>query len=96
MVVASGGGLLGYFLKNKRVAFTRPIPEDPNEPIGGTLGAYSQYITAEAQLVVPISNPNIDFIHASSFFVNPVCAIGLLDRLRELGARWVIHTGAAS
>ncbi len=96
MVVASGGGLLAHTLKNKRVAFTRPMPSDPNTPIGGYAGCYAEYIVTDAKLTIAISNQEIDFDHASCFFVNPATAIGLLETLAKAKARYVIQTGAAS
>lgn len=68
VVIASGGGLMGWGLINKRVAFTPTLKS----------GTYSQYALAKAGECMPIED-TLSFEHASMSFVNPLTAMALLE-----------------
>mmetsp|Transcript_597 Transcript_597/g.1144 ORF Transcript_597/g.1144 Transcript_597/m.1144 type:complete len:162 (-) Transcript_597:644-1129(-) len=80
----------GYFM-NQRVAFVKQ-GEGSHYTIGGGM---AEYIVTSMTSVIPVP-PEIDFDHASSFFVNPLTAIGMVERAKELGATSCIVTAAAS
>lgn len=84
-MIASGGGLLGWGLVNKRVAFT-PIAHS---------GSYSQYSIAKASECLPVED-SLSFEHASMSFVNPLTAMGLLEYSKEKKTKTVIVNAAAS
>lgn len=91
-VIASGGGFMGRRLMNKRVGFTRQAES------GGKFsknGSYAEYCVTNAYQCVEL-NANVSFEQGACSFVNPVTAIGLLEKTKEYKARAVIQTGAAS
>ena len=45
--------------------------------------------------MIPLPD-DVDFDHAASFFVNPLTAIGMVERCKELNAKSCIVTAAAS
>ena len=81
-------------LKN-RVAFTRRLPKT-GARLGGFDGTYAEYCVANAKTAITITDKKVDLDHACCFFVNPATAIGLLERLKELKAKTVLMTAAAS
>ncbi len=88
-VVASGGGMLGWFLKGKRVAFTTFSREVDYG------GCWAEYSITDSKLCVPLSS-NIDFIQGSNFIFNPFTAIALLQKARNHGHKAIVQTAAAS
>ena len=58
-------------------------------------GAMAEYAVTDIRGVMPIAD-DVDFEQAASSFVNPFTALGLVDRLKELGSRATIITAAAS
>jgi len=58
-------------------------------------GAMAEYIVTDPKSVLPIGD-NVDIERASSSFVNPLSALGMIDRLKELGSKATIITAAAS
>ena len=90
-VVAAGSGLLNQYLVGKRVAFMKQ-GELGTYRIGG---AMADYAITENKQVIPLPD-DIDFDHAASSFVNPLTAIGMVERCKELGAKSCIVTAAAS
>ena len=67
IVVEKGGGIMGWGLVNKRVAFTPTMQS----------GTYSQYAIAKSGECLPIGD-DISFNHAAMSFVNPLTAIAFL------------------
>ena len=55
----------------------------------------AEYIVTDVRGIIPIGD-DISFEQASSLFVNPLTAIGMVDRLKELGSKATIVTAAAS
>jgi len=82
VVEASGGGLLGLLRKGKRVA------------VLGTRGIWSEYAIASARQVVPVP-PDIPDEQAAGFFVNPMTALALVDRVLKVPAgAWLLQSAA--
>eukprot|EP00347_Sterkiella_histriomuscorum_P000957 403373881 len=91
-VVASGGGLLCWRLLGKRVAMTKC--EEPN----GTLsigGCYQQYMITTPLQCMPLPD-DVSFEIGAMHFVNPLTALGLLDRAKQYKAQACVQTAAAS
>lgn len=85
VVVASGGGLIGWGLVNKKVAFT-PTPQS---------GTYGQYALAKSSECLPVDD-SMSFEHASMSFVNPLTAMAMLDIAKSTNTKAVIVNAAAS
>lgn len=91
-VVASGGGLWAWSLVGKRVGFTRMAERGGKFTRGGS---YAEYIVTNAYQCVTLDD-NVSWEQGACSFVNPITAVGLLDRCKHFGATAVIQTGAAS
>jgi len=82
-VIATGGGYLGWSIMGKRVGFTRV------QERGGKFtknGSYAEYCVTNAYQCTTLDDPNVTFEQGSCSFVNPVTAIGLLERTKEYKA----------
>ena len=55
----------------------------------------AEYIVTDVRGLIPIAD-DVSFEQASSLFVNPLTALGMVDRLKELGSKCTIVTAAAS
>jgi len=55
----------------------------------------AEYIVTDVRGAQPIGD-DISFEQASSLFINPLTAIGMVDRLKELGSKCTIVTAGAS
>ena len=55
----------------------------------------AEYIVTDAKSIIPVGD-DITLEQAAGMFVNPLTALGMVDRCKELGARAVIVTAAAS
>ncbi len=86
VVVAAGEGLMGRYLKGKRVACAAPFDGD---------GTWAEYMLTPAALCIPLS-ARTELESAASMIVNPFTAWALLGRARRLGAKAVAQTAAAS
>jgi len=91
-VIASGGGMMGWSLIGKRVGFTRAQERGGKFSKGGS---YAEYCVTNAYQCITLNN-DATWEQGACSFVNPVTAIGLLDRCKAHGAKAVIQTGAAS
>ena len=58
-------------------------------------GAMADYVVTTNQSIIPISD-DFTFEQASSFFVNPLTAICMVERCKELSSKACIVTAAAS
>lgn len=85
-VVAIGAGLLPRRLAGKRVSFS---------PGASPSGAWAQYALASASQCFRLPD-RIDDKQGASGLVNPLAAVGLLERVAELKSRAMISTAAAS
>lgn len=86
IVVKAGRGLIGWRLRGKRVACVRTRGGD---------GVWAEYFLTDAKSCLPI-NKAIPAEQAATFLVNPITALGLLERARALGSSGVIQNAAAS
>jgi NADPH:quinone reductase len=94
-VIESGGGMHAWYMRGKRVAFSK-CNEDQDE--GSTIkigGAMAQYCITNAYQWVPLDN-NVTFEQGASFFVNPITAIGFVELVTKDRARAVVISAAAS
>jgi NADPH:quinone reductase-like Zn-dependent oxidoreductase len=85
-VVASGGGFLSGWLRNKRVACGVQGDRD---------GTWGQYCLANARDCIPLKR-ELRFDAAASLIINPLSAMGLLDTARRGGHSAAVHTAGAS
>lgn len=85
-VVASGGGLLPWWLKGKRVACGVQ---------GDRSGTWAEYVVADATQCIPLK-AKVRFPQAAGLIVNPLTAVGLLHIAKREGHRAAISTAAAS
>jgi NADPH:quinone reductase-like Zn-dependent oxidoreductase len=85
-VVASGGGLIGAWLKGKRVACA--LREDRD-------GTWAEYFVANARDCIPLRK-ELSIDQAASLIVNPFTAVGLLETAQRAGHLAAIQTAAAS
>jgi NADPH:quinone reductase len=88
VVIESGPGLMGRYLKNKRVACAAA---DPN--ISG--GMWAEYVVTSSQLCVPLRK-HVGLEEAASLLVNPFTAWALMDEARRGHHRAIVQTAAAS
>ena len=85
-VVAVGDGLLARRLTGKRVAFSPAAPAD---------GTWAQYAVASATQCFRLPDRISDELGAMAL-VNPLAAIGLMERVKALHAPSFVSTAAAS
>lgn len=86
-----GPGLLAQYFKGKRVAFNKQM-ELGTFKFGG---AMADYCVTDVRGCVPL-NDDITFEQGATLFVNPLTALAMVDRLKELRCKTVIVTAAAS
>ena len=85
VVEQSGGGLLGWFRKGKRVAV-----------LGSRTGGWAEYAVAPAKQVVPVPDELPDD-QAATFFVNPATAVVLTTQVLAVPkGEWLLQTAAGS
>ena len=85
VVVSSGGGILGWSLVGKRVAFTA-------ERGGGT---WAEFITVPAKVCVKLPQ-DIPFTLGCCMFCNPFTVMLFADKIREGKHQAIIQTAACS
>lgn len=90
-VVKAGAGMMSQWLVGKRVCFNKQF-EIGTYKIGGS---FAEYCVTDAKSIIPIGD-DISFEQAASLFVNPLTAIGMVERIKELGSKVTIVTAAAS
>lgn len=86
LVVESGGGLMGWRLKGKRVAV------NGGESSNGT---WAEYIVVETSHCIELED-QITFEEGCSCFVNPLTVVSMLDMCKSEGYKAVINSAAAS
>jgi len=90
-VVEVGPGLLSSYFNGKRVAFNKQF-ELGTYQIGG---AFAEYCITDVRSCIPL-NDAISLEQGAALFVNPLTAVGMVDRAKQLRAKSVIITAAAS
>ncbi|CAD8110816.1 unnamed protein product [Paramecium sonneborni] len=84
-VIANGGGIMGWRLVGKRVAFYSQ----------SQFGSYGEYSIADAMGCLELDN-DITLQEASCSFVNPLTVISMLEVAKDHKTQAVVHTAAAS
>ena len=85
VVEATGGGLLGWIRKGKRVAV-----------INGVMGNWSEYTVTTARQVIPVP-ADIPDDQAATFFVNPATALALTRHVLKVPpGEWLLQSAAGS
>ena len=83
VVEATGGGVLGWLRKGKRVAV-----------INDRVGNWGEYTVTSARQVVPVPDDMTDE-QAASFFVNPATALAMTqDVLKVTRGAWLLQSAA--
>jgi NADPH:quinone reductase-like Zn-dependent oxidoreductase len=59
-------------------------------------GSMAEYCVTSYRSTIQIIDDSISFDHAASFFVNPLTAVCMVDRVSELGAKACIVTASSS
>ena len=90
-VVKAGPGMMAQWLVGKRVAFNKQF-EILTFKMGGSM---AEYIVTDVKSIIPIGD-DITLEQAAGLFVNPLTALGMVDRCKELRAKAIIVTAAAS
>lgn len=85
-VVATGGGLKARWLKGKRVACGGQGEGD---------GTWAEYYVADANACIPLKD-NVDFDQGATLIINPLTAVGMVEKAKMGGHRAIIQTAAAS
>jgi NADPH:quinone reductase-like Zn-dependent oxidoreductase len=83
--------MLGSWLIGKRVAFNKSF-EQYHFKMGGSM---ADYIVTDDRHCIPLAD-DVTMEQGASYFVNPLTALGMVDRVKEIGAKSVIVTAAAS
>ena len=91
-VVEVGPGMLSAYFAGKRVAFMKGSEPPPTYNLGGSM---AEYIVTDIKSVIPLGD-DLTLEEGSSHFVNPLTALGMVDRLKQLKVKAVIITAAAS
>ena len=76
----------------KRVAFAKTFDEEGTWKLGGSM---AEYAVTTVQWAIPLSD-DLSLEEGASSIVNPMTAVGMVDRLKELNVKTVIITAAAS
>ncbi len=85
IVEESGGGLLGHFMRGKRVAV-----------LNRRGGNWAEHVVVPAKQVIPLSD-RLSLEQAATFFVNPATALIMTTRVLQVPAReWLVQTAAGS
>lgn len=83
---------MAWMLMGKRVGFSRQSERGGKYSVDG---AYAEYVVTNAMQCVTLDN-EWSWEQGAGCFVNPLTAVGLLDKCVEYGATAVVQTGASS
>lgn len=83
--------MIAKFLVGKRVGFIKQ-PEIGSYKVGG---AYADYMVTDYKSCIPIPE-DFNFDQSASFFVNPLTAVCMVERVKALNSKCCIVTAAAS
>jgi NADPH:quinone reductase len=84
-VVRSNAGILGAFLKGRRVAVAKPEGE----------GVWAEYVAISAKNCIPVGD-TLPVESAAAFVVNPFTSYALIERAHRKHATAIIQTAGAS
>ena len=84
-VVASNAGILGQFLKGRRVAVARPEGE----------GVWAEYAAIAASNCIPVGDA-LPVEAAAAFVVNPFTSYALIQKAHKKRAKAIVQSAAAS
>jgi len=90
IIESTGAKLEGAGLVGKRVGFSRQ--NDPAFTIGGSM---AEYVVTDATSIIPLRDETT-LEQGVALFVNPLSALSMIHRIKELGSKCVIITAAAS
>lgn len=90
-VIQAGPGLFANWLVGKRVGFNKQF-EFRDYKWGG---AMAEYIVTDIKSCIPLADA-VDLEQGAMCFVNPLTALGMVERLKQLRVKAVIVTAAAS
>jgi NADPH2:quinone reductase len=85
-VVSSGGGLLGWLLVGKRVAFARGTSQ------GGT---WAEYAVVDAKNCIPLKS-KMTFVQGATLLINPLTAYAMLEKAKNEKHKAIVQTAAVS
>lgn len=85
-VVSSGGGILGRWLKGKRVACGSLSDSD---------GTWAEYVVVDAKTCVPLGS-KITLEQGATMLVNPLTALALVETARKKGHKAIVQSAASS
>jgi NADPH:quinone reductase-like Zn-dependent oxidoreductase len=85
-VVASGGGLMGKWLRDKRVACSGQSDAD---------GTWAEYYLADVKGCVPLRK-GLSFEQGATLLINPLTAWAMVDTAKRSRHRAIVQTAAAS
>lgn len=91
-MVLNGGGLPGWRVMGKRVAFSKKGEKPGQFTVGG---GYQQYCITDAFQCIPIPD-TLSWEQGSMHCVNPMSALGMIENAQEYGTPALIQTAAAS
>ena len=86
IVVESGGGLIGRWLKGKRVACGGQSDND---------GTWAEYYVADVNHCIPLSN-GVSSEQGATLIINPLTAIGMVQLAERIGAKALVQSAACS
>ncbi len=85
-VVDCGPGVLGWWLKGKRVASAGQAAGD---------GTWAEYYVAEAKACVPLTD-KVSFEQGATLIINPLTAVGMVETATAEGHQAIIQNAALS
>lgn len=85
-VVATGGGILGWWLMGKRVAFSAQTDAG---------GSWAEYCVVDAKTCITLHS-EVNFEQGACLIINPLTALGMIDQAEREGHTAIIQTAAVS
>jgi len=85
-VVGTGGGLIARWLMGKRVACGGQGKMD---------GTWAEYYVADTNSCIPLKD-NVSFDQGATLIINPLTAVGMVEKAKKGGHQAIIQTAAAS
>ncbi|RHY07022.1 hypothetical protein DYB25_009574 [Aphanomyces astaci] len=84
VVVASGGGIMGWYMVGKRVGIVK-----------SDQGLWAEYVTVPAMTCIKLPH-DVSFEGGSSCFVNPLTVVAFVELALARGTKAIVHTAGAS